>query len=91
MERDITAFVDEVPLFDPEKLKGIAIPPDTILVDGELHQVISEEPKLPVPDKTWSKIYEIARVGPYGPVNREERRRVDKVLRRLAKRGLTIG
>jgi hypothetical protein len=51
----------------------------------------ANEPELPLPDKTWGKIFELARVGPYGPCNREERRRVDKVLRRLEKRGLTVG
>ena len=37
-----------------------------------------------------AKIYELARVGRYGPNNREERRRVEKVLRTLNKRGLTV-
>lgn len=41
-------------------------------------------------DKGWAQIYEMARVPVSGPRNREERRRVEKVLRKLEKRGLII-
>jgi hypothetical protein len=42
-------------------------------------------------EKMWVRIYEMANVPATGPGNREERRRVEKVLRRIEKRGLTIG
>jgi hypothetical protein len=41
-------------------------------------------------DKAWGKIFELANVPATGPNNRQERRRVEKVLARLKKRGLTV-
>ena len=40
--------------------------------------------------KAWLKIFELANVPATGPNNREERRRVEKVLKKLKKRGLTV-
>jgi hypothetical protein len=41
-------------------------------------------------DRAKKKIFELANVPLSGPRNREERRRVERVVKRLARRGLTI-
>jgi hypothetical protein len=44
----------------------------------------------PEPGNAWAAIYKLANVPATGPNNRSERRRVEKVLARLKKRGLTV-
>lgn len=63
---------------------------ESILHRPEGEQILHEKPTEDPYDKAWVKVFDLARVPLSGPRNREERRRVEKVLRRLEKRGLTI-
>lgn len=63
---------------------------EAILNEPEGKQVLHEKSKEEPYDKAWAKIYDLAGVPVSGPRNREERRRVERVLARLKKRGLTI-
>lgn len=56
-------------------------------MDMQFNQEMSAEQ---ANEKAKAKIFELARVPASGPRNREERRRVERVVKRLAKRGLTI-
>ena len=51
---------------------------------------IAEEPTDDSAAKAWLLIFQLANVPATGPNNREERRRVERVLAKLKKRGLTV-
>ena len=58
-------------------------------MEAKMNHMVANEDDY-APDKAWAKIYELASVPPGGPNNRAERRRGEKVLARLKKRGLTV-
>ena len=52
-----------------------------------MEDTVFDSPSL---DPVWAEIYKLAGVPLTGPSNRAERRRVEKILGRLKRRGLTI-